>query len=178
MVGKRVFVVFVGLFLAGRVHAEPVGVYSNIVYTQDQAQGYAVHLWRDNDLYYGLLYRAAGLASDIPVGLLEGLRVTPDTKTLSFKARLSVGLVTVSGEDWVPSRDVYQFQGTLFPDQITGDMMHADMLNPNRPGVHETVTLYRSKKKEETEMMKEAPDGYKAWNLWADKILQARGPKW
>ncbi len=164
-------------FLAAPVRAERVGAYSNILYAQDQAQGYSVRLWRDNDLYYGLLYRASGLATDMPVGLLESVRVTPDTKTLTFKARLSVGVVTVSGEDWVPSRDVFQFQGTLFPNQITGNMIHADMMNPSRPGKHEELTLYRSAK-EEADFMLEAPDGYNEWNRWAEKILQAHGPKW
>ena len=52
------------------------------------------------------------------------------------------------GEHWFPSRDLFQFEGTLYPDQITGTLIHADALTPDRAGQAEEVKLYRAKDEE------------------------------
>jgi hypothetical protein len=163
-------------FFAHASSVTVVGAYSNIVSSGEHAQGTMVQLWRDGDLYFGFFVRAAGLAGDSPIGLLEDLRFDPGRKTLSFKARLSVGLATVDGETWLPTRDIFQFDGSLFSDQITGEIVHADALSPDRPATHESVKLYRVKKEEEAFVANAST--YNEWTEWARRLLQARGPKW
>jgi hypothetical protein len=146
-----------------------------MVFTGEHADGYGVELWDADGQLAGLLYRAAGLAQDIPVGQLEDIRYNPKDRTLSFKARLSIGVATVNGDSWEPTRDIYQFQGTLFPDQLTGELMHGDRLHSDRPLTSESVKLYRDEKLE-----KQTPQP-KSYSEWAEGLrikLQARGPKW
>ena len=81
----------------------------------------------------------------------------------------------MDGEHWVPSRDLFQFEGTLYPDQITGSLIHADALTPDRVGQAEEVKLYRTKD-EETAMPR--PATYAQWEEMARHVMEARGPKW
>jgi hypothetical protein len=155
---------------------EFVGAYSNVIATGEHARGFIACVCREGTFYYGVLFHSEGLNEDMPLGVMEDLRVVPETKAISFKARLTMGSVTASGDQWVPSRDVYQFQGTLFPDQMSGEMIHADLLNPSRPATHESIKLYRSPKY--AEQMRTAPTAYKEWLKWVEPMLQARGPKW
>src|SRR5438477_12164103 len=152
-----------------------VGAYSNMVITDVHAQGYSVELWQDGSRYFGFLLTAAGLAADTPTGLLDDLRYDPTTRALTFKAKLSTGRSSSDGEHWFPSRDLFQFEGTLYPDQITGTLIHADALTPDRTGQAEEVKLYRVKD-EETAMPQ--PATYAQWEEMARHVLEVRGPKW
>ncbi len=178
---NRRCVVLACLWLAPFTQAEAppvtvVGAYSNVVVTDEHAQGYAIQLWRQGDLYFGFFQRAAGLAGDTPSGLLEDLRVDPQDHTIAFKAKLSVGSESMNGETWVPSRDLYQFSGTLFLDQISGSLVHLNGNHPESRGTAEEIKLYRSKK-EEADLMLQTTS-YQEWTESARKILRARGPKW
>jgi hypothetical protein len=152
-----------------------VGAYSNIVVTGTEAVGTRVELWQQGDLYFGLLQKAAGVAGEYPTGVLEGVRYDPATKTLIFRAKLSVGQATTNGETWVPTRDLYQFEGTLFPDQLSGTLLHADTLQPDRPMASDPVKLYRSK---EDEASMPRPMSYEEWTAYARKLLETHGPRW
>jgi hypothetical protein len=152
-----------------------VGAYSNIVITDVHSQGYSVELWKDDTHYFGFLLTAAGLAADTPTGILEDLRYDPSTHGLTFKAKLSTGRSSLDGARWMPSRDLYTFEGTLSPDQIAGTLIHVDALTPDRPGQPEDVKLYRTKD-EEAAMMR--PESYDQWTGMARQVLETRGPKW
>jgi hypothetical protein len=152
-----------------------VGAYSNIVITDEHAMGYSVELWKDDTHYFGYLLTAAGLAADTPTGILEDLRYDPNTHGLTFKAKLSTGRSSLDGEHWLPSRDLFTFEGTLAPDQLTGTLIHVDALTPDRPGQPEDVKLFRTKD-EEAAMMH--PDNYDQWAESARHVLEVRGPKW
>jgi hypothetical protein len=152
-----------------------VGAYSNRVITDQQARGYGIQLWQEGTHYFGFFLSAAGLADDIPLGILENLRYDPAAKTLSFKARMSVGTATMDGDNWVPTRDIYQFDGTLYPDQISGSLIHINALQPDRPAKHEEVKLYRSRTEEAALPVFKS---YAQWSELARKLLAARGPKW
>jgi hypothetical protein len=162
------------------LQAEPpkvaiVGAYSNRVVTDQQASGYGVQLWQEGINYFGFFLSAKGLADDMPIGILEDLRYDPKTKEISFKARMSVGRATVNGETWVPTRDLYQFKGVLYPDQISGSLVHIDALQPDRPAKQEEVKLYRSTREEEA---LPTLNSYKQWSDLAQKLLAQNGPKW
>jgi hypothetical protein len=155
--------------------AEVVGAYSNRVVTDVRAQGYGVQLWRDGERYFGFFLNSAGMAEDIPLGVLEELHFDPAARTLSFKARLSVSKTTSDGENWVPTRDLYRFDGTLFPDQISGELSHSDPAQPDKPGSSETVKLYRAREEEA------ALPKFRNYQQWADlakKLIATRGPQW
>jgi len=152
-----------------------IGAYSDRVVTGENAAGYTIELWQDEAQAFGFFRGAAGLAEDTPTGLLENVRYDAKDKTLSFKAKLSMGLATIDGQNWVPTRDIYQFEGTLYPDQITGHLIHLNALEPKQPARHQKVTMYRLK--DEAAAMAR-PATYKEWLEMADRVLQARGPKW
>src|SRR4051812_42655477 len=112
----RGWLLLAALIIAPAVRAdEPVavvGVYSNHIVADKQAQGYFVQLWHEADQYFGFFFSSMGLNEDMPMGILENVRFDPSSRTLSFKSKLSVGSTTMNGETWTPTRDVYQFDGT------------------------------------------------------------------
>ncbi len=164
-----------GLTAPAWAAVEVVGTYSNRIVADKQARGYGIQLWREGSTYFGFLFSTNGLAEEMPMGVLEDVRFDPNDHSLSFKARLSVDRATLNGETWVPTRDVFQFQGTLFPDQITGHLIHADALQPDRAPIPEDVKLYRA---HEEEQAMPTPSTYEAWSRLAQKLLAANGPKW
>jgi hypothetical protein len=171
---------FSSVLLAAGLYADsgpvtPVGAYTNIVVTGEHADGYSLELWQQSGVYSGLFISAAGLSQDAPAGLLEDLRVDPKARTITFKARLSVSQESMNGESWEPTRDLYQFSGTLYPDQITGTLVHVNVLHPESRGRQEEIKLYRSKTEEEAMQKFDSNEG---WTEWARSVLQARGPKW
>jgi hypothetical protein len=163
--------------LTGPLRAEVsvVGAYSNRIVADKNAQGYGIELWNDGDRYFGFFLNSAGMNEDMPLGVMEDLRYDPATHVLVFKAKLSVGRTTVDGESWVPTRDVYHFEGTLFPDQISGDLIHIDAMQTDRPATHEAVKLYRARE-EEASLPKFK--SFEQWSELARKLMAARGPQW
>jgi hypothetical protein len=152
-----------------------VGVYSNNIVADKQAQGYYVQLWREGEQYFGFFFSSMGLNEDMPMGILENVRFDSGSRTLSFKSRLSVGSTTMNGETWTPTRDVYQFEGTLFPEELSGSLIHTDALQPTHPATQELIKLYRDK---QAEAALPAIPSYQVWTELARKLLQERGPKW
>ena len=175
---SKVFLSAISLaLLAASAYADVtvVGAYSNRVVTDVRAQGYDIQLWKDGDQYFGFFLSAGGLADNIPLGTLDNLRVDPTAKTISFQTKMSVGRSSLDGETWEPTRDMYQFSGTLFPDQISGDLVHVDELLPDTPATHEDVKLYRNREEEQS-----LPTftSYQQWLELSRKLMATRGPKW
>lgn len=152
-----------------------VGVYSNRVVTGEHATGYTLQLWEEAGRTFGFFLSSRGLAEDPPIGVLDDLKYNPQDRTLSFKSKLSIGVITTADGEYVPSQDLYQFEGTLFPNQVSGQLLHLNGLQPNSAGRSEEIKLYRSKKDEAAL----APiKSYEDWKEVARQLLQARGPKW
>jgi hypothetical protein len=150
-----------------------MGEYSNMRYTEEHEYGYTVELWRDRDSVIGLLLVSAGLQGDTPTGMLENVRFVSRTGALSFTAKLTTGLAFLPGGRQEPSRDLFEFTGTLKATTLTGALNRSDLWQPSRPGSRERVQLKRQRQ------AAVLPAGsYAEWKRQADEILKRRGPKW
>ena len=99
-------------------------------YTEEHAYGYAVELWRDGDSAIGLFFVSEGLQGDTPTGMLENIKFDPPTGVLSFTARLTTGAVLLPGGRQEPSRDRFEFSGTLKATVLTGTILRSDQRQP------------------------------------------------
>ena len=90
-----------------------VGSYSNFRFTAEHQYGVGVDLWKDGSTLVGLFYSAAGPAGDTPAGKLENVVFDPATGHLSFTARLTVGQHVCKVHSFVPSQDLFRFNGAL-----------------------------------------------------------------
>ncbi|HEV8613971.1 MAG TPA: hypothetical protein VGU22_00625 [Methylomirabilota bacterium] len=148
-----------------------LGEFSDMRFTAEHQYGETVQLYREAGAVFGLFMHAAGLAGDTPMGLLEDVRFDPTTGTLSFSARLTMG-VQYAPTGNVPSRDLFRFDGRLRGDTLTGTLARKDMLNETVPAESRQVTLKRTKE------TLDPPASYTAWRRSVDGILLLRGPKW
>jgi len=140
-------------------------------FTAEHQYGDTVQLYREASAVFGLFMHSAGLAGDTPMGLLEDVRSDPAAGTLSFSARLTLG-VQYAPTGNVPSRDLFRFDGRLRDDTLAGTLTRKDMLNANAAADSRQVTLKRTKE------TLDPPASYTAWRRSVDGILLLRGPKW
>jgi hypothetical protein len=152
-----------------------VGAFSNMRYTEEHAYGYTVDLWRASDCLFGFLLASEGLAGDTPTGLLEQVQYNEKTGALSFRARLTAGLFSDRERQNVPSRDQFEFSGTLAGGTLRGTLRRTNALTPQAAPIVESVVLRASR--EEAQSMITATK-FGEWRQRAAEILQRRGPKW
>jgi hypothetical protein len=162
-----------------------LGEFSNMRLTEEHAYGYSVQLWRDGDSLIGLFLASEGLQGDTPTGALENVKYDPRTGSLSFAAKLSMGVNVLPGGKQEPSRDLFEFTGTLnfgvihvaavtFVDgTLTGELKHSDPRAPSRKGSPQHIEL---KYRKEADVL--PATSYAEWKRQADEILKRRGPKW
>jgi hypothetical protein len=150
-----------------------VGEFSNMKATREHAYCYRVQLWQQNDQVFGFLESSEGLQGDTPIGVLDDVQFDARSGSLSFKAKLTMGVVLLAQGRQEPSRDLFEFRGTLERAALVGTMRHWDMLRPQAKAVSSQVRLRRQR----GENMVEARS-YTEWKKTADEILKFRGPKW
>lgn len=163
--------------LVGQVTESPVSVvghFTNMRFTEEHAYGCAVELWRQGNALVGLFLASEGLQGDTPTGLLEDVRFDTKTGRLSFRTRLTIGVVYSKEHDGVPSLDVFEFSGVLGKNRLTGTLKRLDGLSPHDPPKIKKISLTRSQSNEGMEPFKSLDD----WKKAADEILKFRGPKW
>lgn len=137
-------------------------------YTEEHAYGYAVQLWRTkNGSLIGFFMASAGLAGDTPTGRIENLRYDPATGRIRFAARLSLGTDPRNR----PTRDVFEFSGTLTRDSLIGEIAQSVAEGASPP--LKTRVMLRPAKHEIPKFT-----SAEEWEAWARFILQIRGPKW
>jgi hypothetical protein len=153
-----------------------VGAFSDMRYTEEHAYGHLVELWRAGGCLFGFLEVSEGLAGDTPLGELTEVRSDASSGRLSFRAKLTLGTTKDRRTDaWVPSRDVFTFNGSLSPKLLKGTLSRGDQLRPDLKPVEESVVLRLDP--EQHVMMIEAGT-YGAWRKSVEPILRFRGPKW
>ena len=150
-----------------------VGEFSNMRFTEEHAYGYTVELWRQGDRVIGLLEASEGLAGDTPTGRLDEVQFELRSGALSFKAKLTMGVVRSAMGREEPSHDLFEFRGTLGREALVGTMKHSDMLQPEAKPAISHVRLRRGSGEE---MMRAS--SYAEWQDSVDEILRRRGPKW
>ena len=150
-----------------------LGEFSNMKFTEEHAYGYTVQLWRQGDQIIGFLQSSEGLAGDTPTGVLEEVQFDPRTQSLSFKAKLTMGVVLLAQGRQEPTHDLFEFHGILGRAALAGAIGRRDMLRPTAKAEIRQVSL----RKQSGENMIEF-HSYAEWKKSADQILKFRGPKW
>ncbi len=156
----------------------PVGAFSNMRYTEEHVYGYIVELWRADECVFGLLFSSAGLMGDTPAGRLENISYDKTTRGISFTARLTMGIVpasTATSSPWVPSKDIYNFKGTLEKDTLSGNLSHEISNYPGKQ-VASAEELSLPLSPDETRGMSDYRI-FSAWQAYAELLLAHRGPK-
>jgi hypothetical protein len=152
-----------------------VGAYTNMRYTEEHAYGYSVHLWRAGRCFVGLFMASDGLAGDTPTGLLEAVRYDQSTGFLSFRSRLTEGLVRTRDQHDLPSRDRYEFTGRFDGRGIHGRLVHTNAVTPSARPLTAQVVLQRSTVEEETAITAATVAD---WQRQVAEVLRRRGPRW
>ncbi|QQP99690.1 hypothetical protein [Lysobacter enzymogenes] len=133
---------------AAQAAVETVGVYSNVRVSGGEdphAEGYDVELYRENGVLFGLFYSSQGMVGDTPRGRLQDVRYDAASGKLSFRAKLTIGqeFSKDSGPDGRPSRDLFEFDGTLGAKTLSGALLHRSGYAPSETGERQMVTLKR-----------------------------------
>ncbi len=156
-----------------------VGAFSNMRYTEEHAYGYIVELWRAGDCLFGLFLSSSGLMGDTPTGRIENISYDENTRSISFDARLTMGVIpasTAPSSPWVPSKDAYRFSGVLKKDALDGTLSHEILNYPGKP-IPSSEKLSLPLTTGEAVGM---PDfrTFSEWATHAGSLLRHRGPKW
>lgn len=158
---------------------ETLGVYSNLRITHGgedpHAEGYECELYRQDGQLFGLFYSAQGMVGDTPRGRLQDLRYDAAHGTLFFRAKLTTGreYSRDSGPDGRPSRDLFEFDGTLSAHQLRGTVTRRDGYRPGEAGERETVTLKLDRERS-AQARESAPANRQVWQ--AEDLPM--GPQW
>lgn len=148
---------------------KPFGAFMKVKGDGEHCWGYDVEFWTQDDKFYGLISVHRGLCGDPPAGRLENIQFDPQTKKLSFSAKVSI-----SGGS-IPSRDVLEFEGFLTAKRLHGTLKTTDRLCPDKCIETKTIDLPRSK---EWSSMMDKFESYEDWEADMKSILNSRGPRW
>lgn len=170
------------LFVAAPIRAADsfakLGAWSGVTVSETEdphASGFQVELWEHAGDVVGVLMLYVGPVADPPIGELEEVEFDRKTGELTFKARLSIG--AIRGEEpgsWVPSHDLYAFEGRVEKKALTGDLIQR-VMNTDPPATnHQRIELPPL----EDEDQAVQAESYEEWRAWLDEALEARGPKW
>lgn len=152
-----------------------LGTYINVrSNTGEHCEGYDVMLWKHKGSLIGLLNHHRGLCGDPPIGIIEDISYSAQSGSLSFKVKLSDGLVS-KGDKWVPSKDLVEFKGTLLENSLNGAVTWFRD-GSKEPGDAEIVWL---KKEVEHYTERYNHETYDDWmEYWGPILKSTRGPKW
>lgn len=151
----------------------PLGAFAHVELTGEHAYGHAVQLYRSGEALLGLLLVYVGPAEEPPTGELESVRYDAASGALSFRAKLSLGMVVGAQGRQVPSRDLFSFRGTLKESTLSGVLEITDQSHPDVPPRREILSL----KRDLDAVLPEAKS-VSEWRESIGEILKTRGPKW
>lgn len=155
-----------------------VGVFDDMRYTEEHAQGYRLELWRAGDCLVGLWMAADGPIGDTPTGLIEQVQYEKSAGALAFQARLTMGEFVVGSRTITtePSKDLYQFAGTLRPTTLRGTVQHT-IKNAAAVSASPSQKITLKFSREESKALNPRMT-YAQWIREAQDTLKFRGPKW
>jgi len=177
------YIIPVVIFLSSTAFAESsltqiavIGTYTNMRHTEEHSYGYTVKLWKQGNRVFGFILASNGLSGDTPTGLLEDVKFGPESGKLSFRAKLTTGLIYNNQvKKWIPSQDIFKFSGILNKDSLTGVLEISDALLSDKSPVREEIKLLFSVT--ETRQL-QTFSSYEDWKKMAKHILKFRGPKY
>jgi hypothetical protein len=154
---------------------KPIGTFMNVKTDGEHASGYLIRIWKQGERVYGLVSVHRGNMGDPPAGILDDVEFDSKTNKLSFRTKLSLGLFLDKDKSYVPSRDVLEFVGYLTNKKLFGDILMTNELCSDKCPERKKVVLPKSR--EWSEGMEDYQT-YEGWKVFANEILQRRGPKW
>ncbi len=151
------------------------GEWSAVVVSQGEdphAYGNSLELWKNGGEIVGFLNEYVGPVADPPIGPLQDVTFDATSGRLSFAAKLSLGVTMLAGQkEFVPTHDLYMFNGTLSDQAVSGSLEKQDHLR-NGAAVTRTVVWKRTKRNDSPKRT------LTEWQIFYAPILKARGPKW
>lgn len=158
----------------------PVSAWSNVQVSKGEdphASGIEVELWKHNAEFFGFLSEYVGPVADPPVGKLESIRFDEKTGKISFTSKLSVGVVAAAaGNTWVPSKNLYEFNGVIGKNGMTGTLRRKFVQeDQTEPAYEENITL---KARTAADGDSAAGESFEQWLSRWNEVLKKRGPKW
>jgi hypothetical protein len=132
-----------------------------------------INLYRIDSRLFGLLF-AAVTNEDMPAGLLEDVRYDRRTGDVSFRVKLSIGVIGIKDKP-IPSEDLAEFKGKLVRNSLSGTMNWTDHRVPGSQPRREAVVLRYSAR---FAQQMSHPKTYAEFQQLAERVLKARGPKW
>lgn len=158
---------------------DQLGAWSGVTISETEdphASGFQIELWEHGEDLVGVMMLYVGPVADPPLGELEEVEYDRKSGELRFKAKMSIG--AIRGEEpgsWIPSHDLYTFDGWIEKNALTGDLIQR-VMNTDPPATnHQRIELRRLDAEEETTVQ---ADSYETWRAWLDAALEARGSKW
>lgn len=149
----------------------PVGRFADMRESGEHCTGYSLELWKLEGKLYGLFHACAGLAGDVPTGVIENASFDEGTHALKFEAKLTVGSDFHGGVQ-TPSKDVFTFEGSMETAEISGNLKHEDRVYDHKTPAVVSVHLRRQKND-----LNSYPN-VEAWKAANAVLLQNTGPKW
>jgi hypothetical protein len=162
----------IGLAESSQPKIVPLGSFAKIQADGEHCSGYVVDLWRIDDTLLGTIEYCEGMAGDIPLGVIENQHFDASTGKISFTARLSVGMNYLKGGEETPSKDSWEFHGSIEGTMLAGALVQRNEVYPQR--ALKQVALMLTRQKKNLRSFQSLAD----WTKWTTKVLQERGPKW
>ncbi|WP_157003165.1 hypothetical protein [Ralstonia sp. A12] len=127
--------------------AQHLGFFSNqtTVGSSDDphAEGYALDLYQEGQRVFGKFCVSVGI--ETPCGIVDDAKIKSSTGAIMFRAKLSTGteFTRDSGSQGRPSRDLFEFVGTISGNAIKGRVTHRSGYAPGGDAQTERVSLRR-----------------------------------
>lgn len=127
--------------------AQHLGFFSNqrTVGSSDDphTEGYSVDIYREGQRVFGKLCVSTGI--ETPCGIIDEAKIQSSTGAITFRAKLSTGteFTRDSGSQGRPSRDIFEFIGTISRNSVKGRMTHRSGYEPSSDAHIERVSLHR-----------------------------------
>lgn len=152
-----------------------VGAWSNVASDKTEeghARGVEIELWQKDGKYAGYLTEYVGPTADPPVGKLEAIELDEKSGAIAFTAKLSTGLAPAPGGNaWVPTKNLYEFKGTIGADRMAGTLRRKSMQEDGTALAYDESLTLNARHRERGETFEE-------WTRrWTDALTK-RGPKW
>lgn len=157
-----------------------LGRFSNMEFTEEHAYGSWVDLWKEGKELFGHFYNSEGLAGDTPRGSIEDVQYNHQTGEFDFRAKLSMGVISWSGEGKshreFRSRDLFIFHGKLQSDSIVGILELRDGWKPETPLQSKQQIVLKKESNEYLESLKF--ETRTAWENYSRDVVRKREPEW
>ena len=148
-----------------------VGSFENWRFTEEHQYGYGLQVFKQGENLFGLFRFADGhLAGDVPIGILEEVKLDAATGAFSFSSKMSLGMISASEH----SRDLFMFSGKMQPTQVEGTVERRNAAGRGSSLGSRRLVLRPAPPEETRANPTSCADWIKLW----EPVFEAWGPKW